>query len=154
MDIKNIWGIVKNRYRFSTKTQMRFELSFPTYLIGKCRFSTHTAYQIRTQKVSPSLQGIIFSDTIPLSWFTSSVLIPWNKIMDMTISDTALSIDGISSNPLSSQSNQPPPDFQYCALRLDDPQNMRIDFPWSEKFADYVTRNKLFDVNPMVQQAR
>jgi hypothetical protein len=146
MNIKNIWAIVKNRYRLSTKIQMNFELSFPKYLIGKCRFSTDNAYQIRTHKVSPSLKGVVFSDTIPLSWFTSSALIPWNKVLKIVFSNRAPSIDGSLNTRLSSKSNKQPVDFEYCKLRLNDPQEMTIDLPWSKEFTDYVTENKLFDI--------
>ncbi|WP_300460468.1 hypothetical protein [Desulfobacula sp.] len=142
----NIWTIVKNRYRLSTKIQMNFELSFPKYLIGKCRFSTANAYQIRTQKVSPSLKGVVFSDTIPLNWFTSSALIPWAKVLEIVFSDTTHSINSILSTPLLSKSNKPPIDFEYCQLRLNDPQKMTIDLPWSKEFTDYVKTNKLFDI--------
>jgi len=146
MNVKNIWMIVKNRYRLFTKVQMNFELSFPKYLIGKCYFTANNAYQIRTQKVSPSLKGIVFSDTIPLSWFTSSALIPWAKVLKIAISDTAPSIDGILKTPLSSKSNKETFDFEYCTLTLDDPQEMTIDLPWSKAFTDYVQGNKLFDI--------
>ncbi|MCP4723243.1 MAG: hypothetical protein GY860_27635 [Desulfobacteraceae bacterium] len=146
MNVKNIWTIVKNRYRLSTKIQMNFELSFPKYLIGKCCFTTNNAYQIRTQKVSPSLKGVVFSDTIPLSWFTSSALIPWAKVLKIAIPDTAPSIDGILNTPLSSQFNKETFDFEYCTLTLNDPQEMTIDLPWSKEFTDYVQGNKLFDI--------
>lgn len=143
---KNIWKMVKNRYRFSTRTQMTFELGFPIYSIGKCWFSTSAAYQIRTQKVSPSLQGMIFSDTIPLSWFTSSVLIPWAKILKMTISDSAPALDGMQNTPLSSRSTKQTLNDEYCALQLNDPEEMIINFPWSKNFTDYLQTNKLFDI--------
>jgi len=103
MNIKNIWGIVKNRYRLSTKIQMSFELSFPKYLIGKCCFTTNNAYQIRTHKVSPSIKGVVFSDTIPLSLFTSSAFIPWEKVLKIVISNTPSSIDAILNMPSSSK---------------------------------------------------
>ena len=146
MNGKNIRTIVKNRYRLSTKVQMSFELSFPLSLIGKCWFITNNAYQIRTQKVSPSLKGVVFSDTIPLSWFTSSVLIPWAKVLKITISDTMPSIDAILNTPLSSKLNKETFDFEYCTLALNDPQEMTIDLPWSKEFTDYVQGNKLFDI--------
>ena len=139
MNVKNTWKIVKNRYRFSTKVQMNFELSFPEYLIGQCRCTTNNTYEIRTQKVSPSLAGVVFSDRIPLSWFTSSVLIPWAKVLNFAISETAPSIGGTNLNKQTS-------DSQYCTLQLNDPQEMTIDLPWSEAFTDYVQRNKLFDI--------
>ena len=146
MNVKNIWTIVKNRYRLSTKIQMNFELSFPKYLIGKCCFNTNNAYQIRTQKVSPSLKGVVFSDTIPLRWFTSSALIPWAKVLKIVISNTVPSIDGILNTPLSSKLNKETFDFEYCTLTLNDPQEMTIDLPWSKEFTDYVQGNKLFDI--------
>ncbi|MBU8911114.1 MAG: hypothetical protein KOO65_07590 [Desulfobacterales bacterium] len=146
MNVKNIWTIVKNRYRLSTKIQMNFELCFPKYLIGKCWFTTNNAYQIRTQKVSPSSKGVVFSDTIPLSWFTSSALIPWAKVLKITISDTTPSIDAILNTPLSSKLNKETFDFEYCTLTLNDPQEMTIDLPWSKEFTDYVQGNKLFDI--------
>ena len=146
MNVKNIWTIVKNRYRLSTKIQMNFELSFPISLIGKCWFITNNGYQIRTQKVSPSLQGVVFSDTIPLCWFTSSVLIPWAKVLKIAISNTPPSIDGILNTPLPSKLNKQTFDFEYCSLRLSDPQEMTIDLPWSKEFTDYVQENKLFDI--------
>jgi hypothetical protein len=146
MNVKNIWAIVKNRYRLSTKIQMNFELSFPKYLIGKCWFTANNAYEIRTQKVSPSLKGVVFSDTIPLSWFTSSVLLPWEKVLELSISDTTPSIDGISNTPLSFESNKQPFDFGYCTLRVNDPQEMTIVLPWSKEFTDYVQENQIFDI--------
>ena len=146
MNVKNIWKIVKNRYRLSTKVQMNFELSFPKYLIGKCWFIANNACEIRTQKVSLSLKGFVFSDTMPLSWFTSSVLIPWAKVLEITFSDTAPSIDDILNTPLSSKSNKQTFEFEYCKLRLNDPQEMTIDLPWSKEFTDYVLENKLFDI--------
>lgn len=146
MNVENIWKIVKNRYRLSTKIQMKFELCFPKYLIAKCRFTTDNAYELRTQKVSPSLKGIVFSDTIPLSWFTSSVLIPWEKMLKIAISNTAPSIEGILNTPLSSNLNKRSLDFEYCTIQLNDPQEMTIDLPWSKKFTEYVQTNKLFDI--------
>jgi len=146
MNVKNIWAIVKNRYRLSTKIQMNFELSFPKYLVGNCWFTTNSAYQIRTQKVSPSLKGVVFSDTIPLSWFTSSALIPWTKVLEIAFSDTTPSIGGMLNTPLSSKLNKQTFEFEYCTLRLNDPQEMTIDLPWSKEFTDYVQRNKLFDI--------
>ena len=145
MNVKNIWTIVKNRYRLVTNVQMNFELSFPKYLVGKCCFTTNNAYQIRTQKVSPSLKGVVFSDTIPLSWFTSSALIPWAKVLQLAISDTAPSIDGVLNTQLS-KLNKESFDFEYCTLTLNDPQEMTIDLPWSKEFTDYVQENKLFDI--------
>ncbi|MCP3871958.1 MAG: hypothetical protein GY699_02240 [Desulfobacteraceae bacterium] len=146
MNEKNAWKAVKNRYRLSTKVQMYFELSFPKYLIGKCRFTINNTDEIRKQKVSLSTKGIVFSDTIPLSWFTSSVLIPWEKMLKIAISDTTPSIDGILDTPLSTKSNNQPSDFECCKLQLNDPKEMTIDVPWSKEFTDYVQRNKLFDI--------
>jgi Protein of unknown function (DUF1214) len=146
MNVKNIWKAVKNRYRLSTKVQMNFELSFPKYLIAKCWFTADNTYQVRTQKVSPSLKGIVFSDTIPLSWFTSSVLIPWEKVLKLAISNTAPSIEGILNMPLSSNLNKKSLDFEYCTIRLNDPREMTIDLPWSKEFTEYVQENNLFDI--------
>ncbi len=139
MNVKNTWKIVKNRYRFSPKTQMNFELSFPKFVVGKCRCTTNNSYEIKTQKVSLSREGVVFSDTIPLSWFTSSVLIPWAKVLEIAISDTPASIDDTNLNKQTF-------DSQYCTLRLNDPQEMTIALPWSKEFIDYVQRNKLFDI--------
>jgi len=146
MNGKNIRTIVKNRYRLSTKFQMNFELWFPKYLIDKCRFTTNNVYEIRTQKVSLSLKGVVFSDTIPLSWLTSSVLIPWVKILKITITDTAPSIDEILRMPLSNKSDKQTSDFKYCTIDLNDPQEMAIDLPWSKEFTNYVQEYKLFDI--------
>lgn len=146
MKADNIWGILKQRYRFSTKTQMNFELSFPDYLIGKCRFEIENARQIRSQKVSPSLQGLVFSDTIPLSWFTSSVLIPWGNLLEMRFSDTSAAIDGSMDSPISSHGDKETRDVRYCTLRLNDPEEMVIELPWSGKFTDYIKKNRLFDL--------
>jgi len=143
MDTKNIRAIVKNRYRLSTKIQMNFELGFPKYLIGKCWFTANNAHEIRTQKVSLSLKGVVVSDTIPLSWFTSSVLIPWAKVVKIVISDAP---DGILNTSMPSKVNKQPFNFEYCTLELNDPQKMTIDLPWSKEFTDYVQRNKLFDI--------
>ena len=146
MNVENIWKIVKNRFRLSTKIQMTFELNFPKYIVAKCRFTADNAYEVRTQKVSPSLKGIVLSDTIPLSWFTSSVLIPWEKVLKLAISNTAPSIEGILNTPLSSNLNKQSLDFEYCTVQLNDPQEMTIDLPWSKKFTEYVQTNKLFDI--------
>jgi hypothetical protein len=146
MNVKKIRMIVKNRYRLSTRIQMNFELSFPKYLIGKCCFTSFNAYEIRTQKVSPSMKGIVFSDTIPLSWFTSSLLIPWAKVVKIAISDTIPSFDEFLNTQLSSKLDTQTPDFEYCKIRLNDPQEMIIDFPWSKEFTKYVQASKLFDI--------
>ena len=146
MNVKNIWKIVKNRYRLSTKVQMNFELSFPKYLIGKCCVTTNNAYEIRTQKIALSTKGVVFSNTIPLSWFTSSVLIPWAKVLNIAVSDTTSSIDNKLDPPLSSKLDKQTSNFEYCTLRVNDPQEMTIDLPWSEEFTSYVQKNKLFDI--------
>ncbi len=125
---------------------MNFELSFPKFVVGKCRCTTNNAYEIKTQKVSLSREGLVFSDTIPLSWFTSSVLIPWAKVLKIAISDTAPSIDGILDAPLSSKSKKQTDDVEYCTIELNDPQEMAIDLPWLKEFTDYIQRNKLFDI--------
>lgn len=135
MNDKNIWPMVKSRYRLSAKIQMTFELSFPEIKVGKCRFSFNTAHDIRRKKVSPSLKGIIFSDTIPLGWFTSSVLIPWEKVEKITISKAMPPIDGEQAD-----------DSEYAALEMNDPGEMRIDMPWSKAFTDYVKGNRLFEI--------
>lgn len=146
MNAKKIWKIIKNRYRLSTKVQMNFELSFPQYLIGKCRLTTNDAYEIRTQKVALSTKGIVFSDTIPLSWFTSSVFIPWAKVLKIAVSDKTSSIEDKSDAPVSSNLDKKTSDFESCTLRLNDPQEMTIDLPWSEGFTNYVKKIKLFDI--------
>jgi hypothetical protein len=146
MNAKNIWKTIKNRYRLSTKIQMGFELSFPKYLIGKCGFVIDNAYQIRTQKVSPSPKGVILSDTIPLSWFTSSVLIPWKKVLKLVISETTPSINGLLNTPFSSELNEQGAGSQYCTLRLDGPQETTIVLPWSKELTSYVKNNQLFDI--------
>ena len=146
MNAKNIWKTVKNRYRLSTKIQMGFEMSFAKYLIGKCCFVIDNAYQIRTQKVSPSLKGVILSDTIPLSWFTSSALIPWAKVLKMAISETTPSINGLLNTAFTSELNEQGVGSEYCTLRLDDPQEMTIVLPWSKELTSYVENNQLFDI--------
>lgn len=146
MKAKNTWATVKNRYRLSSKIQMKFELSFPKYLIGKCRITTKNAYEIKTKKISLSLKGVVFSDTIPLSWLTSSALIPWEKVLKIAISDTAQSIDDKLNTPLSSQKNIQTLDSEYRTLQLNDPQEMTIDLPWSKEFTDYVQSYELFDI--------
>jgi len=146
MNVNNTWKIVKKRYRVSTKYRMQLELNFSEYLIGKCWLTTNNNYEIKTQKVFLSREGVIFSDTIPLSWFTSSVLIPWEKVLKITITDTIPSIDGISNTPWSSNLNKQTFDFEYCSLRLNDPQEITIDLPWSKEFTDYVQAKKLFDI--------
>jgi len=122
---------------------MTFELGFPMYLIGHCRFTTGNAYQIRTQKLSPSLQGMIFSDTLPLNLFTSSALIPWAKIKEIKISDTVSSMEDHWQPPLSSRSNKDGQNAQYITLGIKDPRQVTIDCPWSDEFTDYVKKNKL-----------
>lgn len=145
MKAKNTWATVTNRYRLSSKIQMKLEFSFPKYLIGKCRLTIKDACEIRTKKISLSLKGLVFSDTIPLSWFTSSAIIPWEKIFKITISDTTQSSDGVLNSPLSCNNIQPL-EFKYCTLQLNDPQEMTIDLPWSKEFTDYVQSNELLDI--------
>lgn len=144
MNVENIWKIIKNRYRLSSKIQMNFELGFPEYRIAKCRFTTQHAYQVRTQKVSLSLKGFVFSDTIPLSWFTSSALIPWEKMKTMDISSSAPVIDGILNTPLSTELNEADIDVEYCTIQLEDPEDITITLPWSKKFSEYIQKNKLW----------
>ena len=146
MNVRNIRDLVKNRYRLSAKMQMNLELRFPKSLIGKCRFTANDTHEIKTQKVSLSSKGVIFSDTIPLSWFTSSVFIPWEKVLKIEILDTTSPIDGISDTELSSVLNKQPSDIAYCTLKLNDPREMTIDIPWSKEFTDCVQRNTLFDI--------
>ncbi len=135
MTVKNNWTILKNRYRLSTKIQMNFELSFPKYLIGKCRCTINNNSDIKRKKVSPSKKGVVFSDTIPLGWFTSSLFIPWEKVVKIDISNTAVS-SGFNNQMF---------DDEFCTLQLDDPVEMTIDFPWSKEFADAVKGKTLFD---------
>ncbi len=144
--MKRIWKIVKNRYRLSTKIQMNFELSFPKYLIDKCWFTTNTAQEIRTHKVAPSLKGVVFSDTIPLSWFTSSVLIPWENVLKIEISDETPSIVDSLNTQSSPQFNKQTHDLEYCTLQLNDPLQVTIVLPWSKEFTDYVQENQLIDI--------
>ena len=145
MKAENIWAAVKTRYRLSSRTQMKFELSFPKYLIGKCRLSTNTTYDIRTKKISLSLKGVVFSDTIPLSWFTSSAFIPWEKVVKIIISDKPPFIEDGPNTPSSPPKNKQTLGSEYCTLQLHDPQEMTIDFPWSKDFADYAQTHKIFD---------
>lgn len=146
MKTNNNWKIVKIKYRVSTKYRMQLEFSFSEYLVGKCRFTTNDTCEIKTQKVSLSNDGIIFSDTIPLSWFTSSVLIPWAKVLKMTISDKMPSIDGVLSTPWSSNLNKQTVDFEYCSIEIIDPLEITIELPWSKVFTNYVQTKKLFDI--------
>lgn len=146
MKDNNIWATVKNRYRLSSKIQMKFELSFPKYLIGKCRITANNASEIKTKKISLSLKGVVLSDTIPLGWLTSSALIPWEKMLKIAISDTAQSIDSHLNTPFSSQNNMQTFDLEYCTLQLNDPQEMTIDLQWSKEFTDYVKSYELFDI--------
>jgi len=140
------WKIVKKRYRVSTKYRMQLELNFSEYLIGKCRFTAKNTYEIKTQKISLSNDGVVFSDTIPLSWFTSSVLIPWAKVIKITISDKIPSINGVLNTPWSSNLNKQTVDFEYCSLELHDPLEITIDLPWSKECTNYVQTKKLFDI--------
>ncbi len=125
---------------------MQLEFNFAEYLIGKCRFIAGKTQKIKTQKITLSNDGVIFSDTIPLSWFTSSVLIPWAKVKKMTISDKIPSINGVLNTPWSSNLNKQTIDFEYCALELNDPLEITIDLPWSKEFTNYVHTKKLFDI--------
>jgi len=136
----NIWATLKSRYQLSSQFQMKFEFGFPKYIIGKCRLTIKDACDIRTKKVSLSSKGLVFSDTIPLSWFTSSALIPWEKILKITLSDTTQSIDGALNSPSASKNTQLS-DYAYGKLELNDPQEMTIDLPWSQEFTDYVRQN-------------
>ena len=140
------WKIVKKRYRVSTKYRMQLELNFSEYLIGKCVFTAKNTYEIKTQKISLSNDGVVFSDTIPLSWFTSSVLIPWAKVIKITISDKIPSINGVLNTPWSSNLNKQTVDFEYCSLELHDPLEITIDLPWSKECTNYVQTKKLFDI--------
>lgn len=143
MNEHNIWATVKNRYRLSSRVQMKFEMSFPKFLIGKCRITANNISVIKTKKISLSLKGIVFSDIIPLGWFTSSAFIPWEKFVLISISDTAQSIDG---NLMTLQNSNQTLDLKYGTLQLNDPQEILIDFPWSEEFTDYVKSYDLFDI--------
>lgn len=67
-------------------------------------------------------------------------------MLKIAISETPPSIDGILNTPLPSKLNKQTFDFEYCSLRLIDPQEMTIDLPWSKEFTDYVQENKLFDI--------
>lgn len=125
---------------------MSFEFSFPDYLIGKCLCSFNNGCEIKTKKVSLSPKGVVFSDTIPLSWFTSSVFIPWANVQKIVPSDTQPSIDGSVNRHLSSNSNEQTPGVEYRTLQLTDPKKMTISIPWSKKFEDYVQRYELFDI--------
>lgn len=146
MNANSNWKAVKKKYRVSAKYRMQLELNFSEYLLGKCRFTANNTYEIKTQKVSLSRDGVVFSDTIPLSWFTSSVLIPWGKVLKITISDKIPSIDGVLNTPWSSNLNKQTVDFEYCSLGLNDPLEITIDLPWSKEFTNYVQTKKLFDI--------
>ena len=146
MTINGIRKIVKRRYRVSSKYRMQLEFNFAEYLVGKCRFTANDTYEIKTQKISLSNDGVVLSDTIPLSWFTSSVLIPWTKVLGMTITDKMPSIDGVQNTPWSSNLNKQTVDFLYCSLRLNDPFEITIDLPWPKEFTDRVQKKELFDI--------
>ena len=145
MTSKSTWAIVKNRYRLSSKIQLKFEFSFPQYIMGKCRLTIEDVSEIRTKKISLSLRGLVFSDTIPLSWFTSSALIPWEKILKITVSDTTESFDDVLKAPSSSK---PKRAFEYCKLELNDPHEMTIELPWPNEFKDYVQNNEFLNISP------
>jgi hypothetical protein len=143
MKANNIWAMVKNRYRLSSRVQMKFEMSFPKFIVGKCRITANHISEIKTKKISLALKGIVFSDTIPLGWFTSSAFIPWEKVVKISISETAQSIDG---NLMPSQENVPTLDWKHGTLQLNDPQEITIDLPWSKEFTDYVQSYDLFEI--------
>ena len=145
MTSKNTWVIVKNRYRLSSKIQLKFEFSFPQYIIGKCRLTIKDVSETRTKKISLSSRGLVFSDTIPLSWFTSSALIPWEKILQIAVSDTTESTDDVLEAPSSSKRKQP---FEYCKIELNDPQELTIELPWPNEFKDYVQNNERLNIPP------
>ena len=146
MNAVSNWKIVKKRYRVSTKYRMQLEFNFAEYLIGKCKFTARNTHEIKTQKITLSNDGVVFSDTIPLSWFTSSILIPWEKMIKMTISDKIPPINGVFNTPWSSNLNKQTVDFEYCSLGLHDPLEITIDLPWSKEFTNYVQTKKLFDI--------
>lgn len=137
----NTWATLKSRYRLSSQIQMKFEFGFPKYVIGKCRLTIKDACEIRTKKISLSSKGLVFSDTIPLSWFTSSALIPWEKISKIDLSDSTQSSSGTLRSPSASKNSQLS-DYGYGTLELNDPQEMTIDLPWSKEFTDYVQHNE------------
>lgn len=146
MSAERFWKRVKQKYRVSSKYRMQLEFNFPDYIIGKCRFMAGETWKIKTQKISITRQGIVFSDTIPLSWFTSSVLIPWTTIKEMVITDEMPTIDGVVSKPWSSDLHKQTLDFQYCTIRIDDPVEITIDLPWSTNFTQRVESNKWIDI--------
>ncbi len=78
--------------------------------------------------------------------FTSSVLIPWAKILKMTISDKTPSIDGILNTPWSSNLNKQTVDFEYCSIEISDPLEITIDLPWAKELTKSVQTKKLFDI--------
>jgi hypothetical protein len=146
MKNKNIWKHIKQRYRLPAKAQMSFEISFLKYEIARCWFKTADAYQVRIQKITPSLKGIVLSDTIPLSWFTSSALIPWKQFSAMSISDTGPSIEGILDMPLSYRPDKGELAAVYCTAQLNDPLTITLDLPWLNEFTKYVQTNNLYDL--------
>ena len=146
MNANSHWKSIKTRYRVSSKYRMQLELNFTEYLVGKCRLTAASTDEIKTQKISLSNDGIVFSDTIPLSWFTSSLLIPWAKIRMMAVSDKLPVIDGVSHTPRASNLNRQTVDFEYCSIGLSDPLEATIDLPWSKEFTNTVQRKKLFDI--------
>jgi hypothetical protein len=146
MNVKNIWAIVNKRYRLSAVVQMSFELGYPKYSKGKCWCTINNSYDIKTKRVSLAPKGILFSDSMPLSLFTSSIFIPWAKVLKITISDAIPPIDGILDTHPPSQSNSQTSKFEYCTLQLNDPQKMTISIPWSKEFADFIQTYKLFEI--------
>jgi len=137
----NTWAALKSRYRLSSQIQMKFEFGFPKYIIGKCRLTIKDACDIRTKKISLSSKGLVFSDTIPLSWFTSSALIPWGNIIKIDLSDATQSSGDVLRSPSASENSQLS-DYAYGKLELNDPQEMTIDLPWSTEFTDYIQQNE------------
>ncbi|WDP92251.1 MAG: hypothetical protein HUN04_22020 [Desulfobacter sp.] len=144
MTATHIWKMIKVRYRLSAKVQMGFAMGFPEFVIGKCGFHTQDTQEFKTLKLSLSRKGIVLSDTIPLSWFTSSVFIPWEKAVKFSLPDTTASTGDTMDSPPLTQLNPQPLDGQYSTLHLDDPREISIDLPWSDGFTDYVKENKLF----------
>ncbi len=126
MRTNNLWSMVKRRYRLPQTVQLSFEMGFPRFLIGDCRLTADGCNAVKTKKISLSMKGIVLSDTLPLSWFTSSVFIPWKTALDVHLSN----------------------DAQRCRLHVDDPLPMTIDLPWSKAFTDYAQQyDNRFHVN-------
>ena len=130
----------------SAKVQMNFELGFPKYLIGKCCCTAGDVYEIRTKKVTAAQKGLVISDTIPLGWFTSSVFIPWTEVQGLSVSGESSPKEDLLNDELVSELKEQPPESEYATIRLSDPVEMTIDFPWAEEFTDCIRKNKLFDI--------